>query len=91
MHDALLIEAPEDQIDADVALLRELMRRASRIVLNDTPTGSHELRTDVAIIRYPDRYSDARGAAIWDNVLRLLAEHRRQQHWQHPQRIGAGV
>ena len=63
-----------DRIDADVALLRELMRRASRIVLNATVDGTHELRTDVTIIRYPDRYSDPRGAEIWTNVLRLLAQ-----------------
>ena len=74
MHDALLIEAPLDRIDADVALLRDLMRRASRIVLNATVDGTHELRTDVTIIRYPDRYSDPRGAEIWTNVLRLLPQ-----------------
>ena len=78
VHDALLIEAPEDRIDADVELLRELMRRASRVVLNVTPDGAHELRTDATIVRYPDRYMDSRGTAIWQNVLRLLAEH--QEH-----------
>ena len=56
VHDALLIEAPLNRIDADVALLRELMQRASRIVLNATLDGTHELRTDVTMIRYPDRY-----------------------------------
>ena len=34
VHDALLIESPIDQIEADVALLQEIMRRASRVVLN---------------------------------------------------------
>ena len=29
-------------------------------------TGTHELRTDSKIIRYPDRYTDKRGAQIWD-------------------------
>ena len=78
VHDALLIEAPEDRIDADVTLLRELMRRASRVVLNATPQGRHELRTDT-IVRYPDRYVDGRGVEIWQNVLRLLAEHQDQR------------
>ena len=34
IHDAVLIEAPIERIEADVALMREIMRRASRIVLN---------------------------------------------------------
>jgi|GraSoiStandDraft_41_1057321.scaffolds.fasta_scaffold1826783_1 DNA polymerase-1 len=79
VHDALLIEAPIDRIEADVALLREIMRRASRIVLNPTADGPHELRTDAMIVSYPDRYCDGRGAEIWAHVLDLLAEYRRQQ------------
>jgi hypothetical protein len=48
------------------------MRRASRIVLNATAAGTHELRTDAKIIRYPDRYTDKRGDAIWAHVMELL-------------------
>jgi DNA polymerase I len=75
VHDAILIEAPLDRIEADVALLQEIMRRASRAVL--TPPGSAvcELRTDAKIIRYPDRYTDPRGDEIWARVLELLAEY----------------
>jgi DNA polymerase I len=76
VHDAVLIEAPIDRIEADVALMQECMRRASRIVLNADASGNNELRTDPKIIRYPDRYSDKRGAGIWDRVLELLAEPR---------------
>jgi hypothetical protein len=79
VHDALLIEAPIECIEADVALLQELMRRASRIVLNTSPNDPFELRTDATIVRYPDRYSDPRGVKIWANVLDLLAEHRRRE------------
>ena len=73
VHDAVLIEAPVARIDADVALMQDIMRRASRIALT---TG--ELRTDAKIIRYPERYSDKRGKAIWDRVLELLAEQQPQ-------------
>jgi DNA polymerase I len=73
IHDAVLIESSIEQIDTDVKLMREIMRRASRLVLNSTTGGSHELRTDYTIIRYPDRYSDKRGASIWEGVMRLLA------------------
>jgi DNA polymerase-1 len=78
VHDAVLIEAPVDRIEADVVLMQEIMRRASRIVLNATVEGTHELRTDANIVRYPARYTDKRGDAIWDHVLELLAKHEQQ-------------
>jgi DNA polymerase I-like protein with 3'-5' exonuclease and polymerase domains len=79
VHDAALIEAPIERIEADVALMREIMRRASRIVLNTDAAGTHELRTDYTIVRHPDRYSDPRGTAIWKHVLQLLAERSAQR------------
>ena len=75
VHDAVLIEAPIERIEADVAVMREIMRRASRIVLNANHDGTHELRTDYTIVRYPDRYSDKRGVQIWDKVLQLLNDY----------------
>jgi DNA polymerase I len=72
VHDAVLIEAPIDRIEADVALMREIMRRASRIVLNATAEGSHELRTDYKIVKYPKRYTDKRGDAIWEHVMKII-------------------
>jgi hypothetical protein len=74
VHDALVIEAAADCIDADVALTQEIMRRASRVVL-----GGHELRTDATIVRYPGRYSDRRGEKIWQDVLGLLAQYRQKE------------
>lgn len=50
------------------------MRRASRIVLNATPDGTIELRTDAAIVRYPDRFMDPRGVAVWERVMEILAQ-----------------
>jgi DNA polymerase I len=74
VHDAVLIEAPIERIEADVALMRVIMRRASGIVLR-----AHELRTDYTIVRYPEHYSDSRGTAIWERVLQLLADQQQQQ------------
>jgi len=79
VHDALLIEAPIDQIETDVAFLREIMRRASRVVLNPTADGTLELRTDFKIVRYPERYTDPRGDAIWADVLGLLAKYQQEE------------
>ena len=78
VHDAVLIEAPITRIEADVALMQEIMRRASLIVLNATADGTHELRTDAKIIRYPDRYTDKRGVEIWDQVTELLGRQRQE-------------
>jgi hypothetical protein len=75
VHDAVLIEAPIERIEADVALMREIMRRASRIVLNDDASGTHELRTDANMVRHPDRYADKRGKDIWAYVLKHLADY----------------
>jgi hypothetical protein len=77
VHDAVLIEAPLERIEADVTLMQEIMRRASRVVLNSDASGTHELRTDAKIIRYPDRYSDKRGEDIWAYVLKHLADYQR--------------
>ena len=88
VHDAFLIEAPLDRIDADVALLQELMRRASRVVLNPTADGTYELRSDAKIIRYPDRYTDPRGEAIWARVLGLLDEYQQEEERRCTRTVG---
>ena len=67
VHDAVLICAPLDRLDADIAGMRSAMAEASRVVLS-----GFELGTDVAIVRYPDRYSDKRGVRMWDEVNALI-------------------
>ncbi len=69
VHDALLIEAPLDQLDAAVAQAQALMREASRAVLN-----GFELASDAKIVRYPDRYMDERGTAMWNNIMVRIGE-----------------
>jgi DNA polymerase-1 len=75
VHDALLIEAPIDRIEADVALTQEIMRRAARVVLKTTDAAC-DLRTDATIVRFPDRYADKRGVQVWADVLDLLEQYR---------------
>jgi hypothetical protein len=74
VHDAVLVEAPVDRIEAVVALAQEIMKRSSRIVLG----AGKELRTSADIVRYPDSYSDPRGLKIWNEVLALLVQYRAQ-------------
>ena len=70
IHDALLIEAPIDRIDEDVATLKQCMADASELVLGQ----GRVCRVDAEIIRYPDRYMDENGIAMWDQVMGVLDE-----------------
>jgi DNA polymerase-1 len=67
VHDAVLICAPLERLEADVARMRTCMAEASRIIL-----AGFELRTDATLIRYLDRYSDPRGAVMWNRVMHLV-------------------
>jgi DNA polymerase I len=66
VHDALLIEAPLDELDNTIIKTQELMSEAGRIVLN-----GFELRTDVDVVKYPDRYMDERGEKMWAIISKL--------------------
>jgi DNA polymerase-1 len=66
VHDAFLIAAPLDVLDEQVSRMRELMTKASLVV-----TGSVPLRTDVKIIRFPDRFVDEEGADMWNLVVQM--------------------
>jgi DNA polymerase-1 len=67
VHDAVLICAPLERLDADIAGMRAAMAEASRIILK-----GFELGTDVTVVRYPNRYSDKRGMKMWNEVTSLI-------------------
>ena len=69
VHDAVLIEAPASVIAESVEHAQRAMRDASAMVL-----GGFELETDAEIVRYPERYTDERGAEMWETVSAILAE-----------------
>jgi len=69
VHDALLIEAPLDDLPQAVAMTQAAMAEASRIVL-----GGFELRTEAKLVRYPERFLDDRGRAMWNTVWQLIEE-----------------
>jgi DNA polymerase family A len=68
VHDAFLICAPLERLEADIEAMRACMAEASRIVLR-----GFELNVDVKRILYPDRYMDKRGRVMWDKIMVLLA------------------
>ena len=69
VHDAVLICAPFDRLDADIAGTRAAMAEASRFVL-----AAFELDTDVKVVRWPGRYADPRGLEMWNRVCSLVAK-----------------
>ena len=87
VHDAVLICAPLDRLEEDTAKMRAIMAEASRIVLD-----GFELRTDCPdefdeqgkaneyphVIRHPKHFCDPRGAAMWDQVMKLVGRRSKQ-------------
>jgi hypothetical protein len=67
VHDAVLICAPLDRLEADIAVMRAAMAEASKVVLS-----GFEIGTDVKVVRYPHRYMDPRGTVMWDRVMGLI-------------------
>jgi len=67
VHDALLIEAKTENIGADVALAQTVMRQAGELILN-----GFQLRTDVEVFSYPDRYVDSRGNNMWELMQKYI-------------------
>jgi len=75
IHDAVLIAAPLDRLDHDIERMTAAMAKASRVVLD-----GFELRTDVSVVRYPDRYRDPRGATMWQRVMQLVSQREAARH-----------
>lgn len=67
VHDAILIEAPEDEIADAVKETQDHMGQAGKIVLD-----GFQLRTEAEVIRYPGRYTDPRGIDMWNRVCKHL-------------------
>src|SRR4051812_44280038 len=68
VHDAFLIAAPSDRLDEDVEHMRALMTKAGEAV-----TGGFPVRTDATAMRFPNRYMDEGGRAMWGRVMPLLS------------------
>jgi hypothetical protein len=73
IHDALLVEAPIDEIDTEVTRLKACMSEASEAVLGK----GKACRVDAIIVRYPDRYMDEDGQVMWGQIMALLEQTKR--------------
>jgi hypothetical protein len=84
VHDAVLICAPLDRLDADIAAMRNAMAEASHTVL-----AGFELVTEAKAFRYPDRYMDPRGLLMWERVSGLV--RRRQEDFRACTKMRIGI
>ena len=67
VHDAVIVESPEWDIEDAVAETREAMAEASAVILD-----GFRLRSDAKIVRWPERYMDDRGREFWGRVMALI-------------------
>ena len=69
VHDAILIEAPDEKIEAHARIAQDCMNRASEIVLF-----GFRVTGDVRVLRYPERFLDDDSQPFWDRVMELVAQ-----------------
>jgi hypothetical protein len=69
IHDAFLLVAPLERLEADIRHLQEIMTKAGEAVTDGMP-----VFTDAKLTRWPDSYTDERGAKMWSTVTALLAQ-----------------
>jgi hypothetical protein len=67
VHDAVIVESPEWDIEDAVAETREAMAEASAVILD-----GFRLRSDAKIVRWPEQYMDDRGREFWGRVMALI-------------------
>jgi DNA polymerase I-like protein with 3'-5' exonuclease and polymerase domains len=63
VHDAFLIQSRRADLEDAAETARRAMEKAGKYVL-----GGHKLRTEMRILRYPERLLDKRGQVMWDLV-----------------------
>ena len=69
IHDAVLIEAPLDELDEVISKAQVIMADVSDYILS-----GFRLSSDVDVVKYPERYTDERGAHLWETIIGLAAD-----------------
>jgi hypothetical protein len=72
VHDAIMIEARDEDIEEHLRWAREAMDEACRAVLGDV------IRTECQIIRADGRYYDKKGEKLWGTICSFMG-------WEQPQ------
>jgi DNA polymerase I len=68
VHDAVMVESPQDLVNDTIKVARGAMAEAAAAVIGSDVW----IDTEAGVVAYPDRYQDPRGHAMWDRVNSLL-------------------
>jgi hypothetical protein len=71
VHDALLAECAESDLKDVAHTMQRLMARASELLFSESSGLARDLlklRTEVRLVRYPDRLLESRGLAMWNQI-----------------------
>lgn len=66
VHDAILIESKEEDIERDVQIAQGCMKEASRIILS-----GFELNSEAEIFKHPQRFLNASSEEFWHQVMAI--------------------
>ncbi len=76
LHDALLVECDENQVDEVSPTVLQIMGDASEVCLG----AGNRVRAECdVIVKYPGRYRDKRDADTWERMMGLLLEVEREK------------
>jgi DNA polymerase I len=75
LHDAIMIEAPLEDIDHAVQLTTQAMQEASRLLLFG-PNGhpGYTLKVDATVVRYPGHYIEEKSQPYWQHIRAMLRQ-----------------
>lgn len=74
VHDAVLIQAPDELIEEHVAIAQTCMSLASQKMLS-----GFALSSDAAILRYPQRFLEDGASEFWEKVMQILQIVQREE------------
>jgi hypothetical protein len=80
VHDAVLIEAPLEDLNKALAATQQIMGDVSELVLGD----GYRIGTDFSVTRYPDVYVDEDAGDLYHVVMQAAREADRAKSDQLP-------
>jgi len=67
LHDGLTVEFVLEEEEETIWKMRTAMKQASQVVL-----AGFSLRTDIMVVRYPERFMHDRGKPMWDLIWTII-------------------
>jgi hypothetical protein len=92
LHDAIMIEAPLEDIEHAVHVTAQAMQEASALLLfSKDRTTAYPLKVDATIVRYPEHYVEGKSQEYWQRLRAMLLELSGEDIEQLRTRSGSGI